>query len=462
MKIVRIIVLMACTAVFCSYSGCLDWFAPILDLAAPSGPAPDKPHSLYPHYNSTNQSKAPLFSWKCDDTNPRYEITYKVKVEPWDGPGPHYEWAADSKFLQCPVTLESDTKYRWRVEAYNQYEVGVSSDEAPFTTGSGFNNPPARPEIIVPVSHGVYPPDVTIQWTGSDPDGDDLTYDVWLGFPEAELDLLSEGQSETEYEAHSLEYGATYRLAIIAHDGESESLPSLYRTFSIIDPGVDNGVYAELIVHRTQYLSGAELTRVDYISARFDSVYAPDGPIYPLHPAAVSCSQPGAAGGYDLVWQDGWKRYYYSNPYAGYFLGTGVEYLFTITGGDGVPSLVTDPIFYLECRPYITSPEAYSTVTLEGLELVWANYDTYPDCDRPVTIKIFDLNGDWTDVLITTENDGSYTFTSGDVAGIPPYAYQLQIVLIVDTRENITAAGYDPRSWIETSTWATLNVYRQL
>jgi hypothetical protein len=67
---------------------------------------------------------------------------------------------------------------------------------------------------------------------------------------------------------------------------------------------------------------------------------------------------------------------------------------------------------------------------------------------------------EWTDVYITTENDGSYTFSASDVAGIDPMVYHMQIVLIVETRENITATGYDPRSVIETSTWATQLVYR--
>ncbi|MDD3643734.1 MAG: hypothetical protein PHQ19_09770, partial [Candidatus Krumholzibacteria bacterium] len=115
---------------------------------------------------------------------------------------------------------------------------------------------------------------------------------------------------------------------------------------------------------------------------------------------------------------------------------------------------------YPACRPYITSPEAFSWVTLEGLEVVWADHDLYPDCDRTVTIRIFDLNADWTDVLVTTENDGSYTFTAQDVAGLDPMAYQLQIVLIVDERESIIADGYDPRSFIEARTRATQTVYR--
>jgi hypothetical protein len=451
-------------AVVCALStGCDSILTELLEtLGYTSGtPAPEKPQLLYPHLDATDQSRTPLFSWECDDSNPEMEITYTVFLERWDYAGPQYEYTTGDKFLSCPITLESETMYRWRVKATEQHGLGRTSDEYEFTTGTGFNNPPARPKIIVPVSGESYPPDVLIQWTCYDPDGDELTYDVWLGHSPAELTLVSEGQSETEYHAQSLEYGTDYRLQVIAHDAESESEPNTYCTFSIIDQGEYHGVYCELIVHRTQYFYEAALTRVDHISARFDSVYAPDDPVNPLRPAAVVCSQPGASGGYDLVWQDGWDRYYFNAPLAGYFLGMGVEYFFDITGADGVPSLVTEPIYYLECRPYITSPEQGSYVTLEGLEVVWANYDLYPDCDRPVRIRLQDMGFiEWTDVDITTENDGSYTFTAEDVAGIDPFVYQLQIVLIVETRENIAAAGYDPRSFIETSTWATALVFR--
>lgn len=164
------------------------------------------------------------------------------------------------------------------------------------------------------------------------------------------------------------------------------------------------------------------------MSARFDSVYAPDGPIYPLMPPAVKCEAvPGAA------------------------------YIFDLSEGGWVPALLTGPILFPECGPYITSPAPFTDVTLEGLELIWTGYDTYPDCDRPVVIRIKDMSYiEWTDVYIETENDGAYTFTGADVSGIDPMAYQLIIVLIVENKRHLTYIhGYDPRSWISARVHAT-------
>jgi hypothetical protein len=296
---------------------------------------------------------------------------------------------------------------------------------------------------------------VTIEWTCFDPDGDDLTYDVWLGHSLDGLTLVSEGQSETQFQANSLELGTRYWLQIIAHDAESGSVPNEDRDFYIIDSGEYHGVYAEMVVHRYLSWGGESLTRIDHLSARFDSVYAPDGPIVPLRPEAVSANTGGP-----LEWVEGQSWYYFHNPTYGWFLGPGIEVVFTVTGGDGVPSLVTDPIVFPSCGPYITSPEIGEYVTLEGLEVVWSHYDTYPDCDRPVTIRIQDMGFvEWTDVCITTENDGSYTFTADDVAGIDPFVYQVQIVLIVDNKEYISAPGYDPRSWVWARTYATQLVF---
>jgi hypothetical protein len=530
------------------------------DVLPPRSPTTiPQPTLIYPIVNSTNQSITPYFAWECENPYLSLDLTYELFLNRGDNTGDTFTVTTDEKFFQYTDELSSETLYRWSVTAIANGKRTASPFQY-FTTGTGYNNPPLSPKLIVPYEYGYYPLDVTFTWTCLDPDGDALSYDVWLAEYGSALELVSEGQSATEYQSPSLEFDTDYKWQVVAHDDESESAPSrltrfftkeendppnfpqamhplpgaisvprevtlrwscsdpdgdplvydvlfgsngTYNTISQgsadtfitvqgldygttygwkvkafdtagnetsrnyyweftteYDPGSVEGVYAELLVHRSQYFNGIELTRIDYISARFDSVYSPDGPIKPLQPAAVCCGQPVPGCVYDLVWQPSWNRYYFNNPYAGYFLAPGAEYYFEITEGGGVPSLVTDPVLYLECRPYITSPEAYSYVTLEGLEVVWANYDLYPDCDRPVTIRILDLNASWTDVFITTANDGSYTFTAGDLAGLSPSAYQLQIVLIVDSRENIVATGYDPRSWIETSTWATQIVYR--
>jgi hypothetical protein len=304
--------------------------------------------------------------------------------------------------------------------------------------------------------------DTTLSWTCSDPDNDPLTYDIQMRSGMDPWSSIGSDLGANSIDVTSLTYSTEYEWQVAAKDDKGNITDGPIWHFVTKDDPTYQGVYAELTIHRKRTFDGSVLTRNDYLSARFDSVYAPDGPDTPLRPNSVTCTQVGASAGRELVWSDSWNWFYYDNIVAGYFLGPGAEYFFTITAGDGVPSLVTDPIVFPECGPHITSPAAFSFVTLEGLELVWTNYDSYPDCSRPVTIRIEDLGMmEWTDVYIETENDGSYTFTARDAALIDPSVYQLQIVLIIDNKENIIATGYDPRSWVWARAYATQIVYKQ-
>ena len=67
-----------------------------------------------------------------------------------------------------------------------------------------------------------------LSWTCSDPDGDSLTYDVYLEANDSTPDILvSDDQTETTYDPETLATGATYYWQIIAEDnyGASTSGP---------------------------------------------------------------------------------------------------------------------------------------------------------------------------------------------------------------------------------------------
>ena len=135
--------------------------------------------------------------------------------------------------------------------------------------------------------------------------------------------------------------------------------------------------------------------------------------------------------------------YMYSDYINGYFLDPGIQYVFNVEEGGGVPAL-NKAITFPTCECYITSPEPFAEVSRTGFELTWDS-----TCEGMVDIVINDMNSmDSTGVFITTENDGSYTITESDLAPLDPMAYQLQIVLVKQELENILAVGYDPRSWI--------------
>ena len=96
------------------------------------------------------------------------------------------------------------------------------------------NNPPYEPSNPHPPDGGTNVPiDVTLCWTGGDPDpGDSVTYDVYLGGSYPPHNLVSNNQSETWYEPTELELNKTYFWRIVSWDSQGLSTSGPYWTFT--------------------------------------------------------------------------------------------------------------------------------------------------------------------------------------------------------------------------------------
>jgi len=89
------------------------------------------------------------------------------------------------------------------------------------------NHPPNKPSNPSPVDGATgVDIDVTLSWQCSDPDGDNLTYDVYFGTGENQLKKVSGNQSSTTYKPSSLNYSTTYYWKIVAWDEHGESSES--------------------------------------------------------------------------------------------------------------------------------------------------------------------------------------------------------------------------------------------
>jgi hypothetical protein len=420
---------------------------------------PEKPYSPWPSDNRTDMQPYNYLSWSCGDPD-NSPVTCDVWLK--EDSGTFVQVGDDVTInmyddfeLVLPEQLNFSANYSWYVIASDPDGGSTTGDTWTFTTKG---TEPDIPSNLSPADDATgVSVDVTLRWTCSDEDGDPLHYTVWMA-SSGGFTVIAENLTESQLELNDLDYETEYRWYIYAiDDNENQTEGPIWSFTTEPDPASQQGIYAELTIHRSLWGTGDDWTRNDYVSARFDSVYAPDGPLYPRQPAAVNFGTADRA----LEWQD--YQYYFSNPFIGYFLFPGGSYFFTITGGDDVPSLVTDSIVLPECRLEITSPEDFSWVSMDdGFEVVWSGYDEFPDCDRDVTIRIMDMGPiEWTDVNIVTENDGSYTFTAADLSGIDPYAYSFQITLIIDNKQIIIADGYDPRSWIWARVYTTQFIYRQ-
>jgi hypothetical protein len=409
---------------------------------------PRRVEFTYPWDVTIIQTDIPLdavLTWYCVDPDGD-DLTFDL----WH----HREQDVDTVYvpgltsMEYSTPLDADTRYSFAVRAYDEYGSTTYRSYILFHTIS--TSPPHAPspadgETDIPL-------DIILSWSCTDPDGDDLTYDVEMGRAGGSMSSIGTGLTQDELPVVGLSDGVTYEWKVTAEDDDAHRTEGPVWTFTTV--GAPGDVFADLTLTRKQTSSITEVVVIDNILARFDEEYAPQYWIRPLQPDAVTC------GGFDLGWQDSRNRYYYENAHTLTFLVPGNEYTFSITGGDGVPSL-TESIVFPQCAPLITSPLAFDPVSMDGFTVTWSGYDDFTDCDRQVSIAILDIMGDSTGVYVTTENDGSYTFTAGELSVIDPSIMDMQIVLIVENVMNIDSPGYDPRSWIRARTLTVQNVYAQ-
>ncbi|GAH05725.1 unnamed protein product, partial [marine sediment metagenome] len=71
-------------------------------------------------------------------------------------------------------------------------------------------------------------------WSCSDPEGDAITYDVYLDANNGTT-LVSEGQTDMVYSPIGLSYGTTYYWKIVAKDANDNESTSEVWNFTVID-----------------------------------------------------------------------------------------------------------------------------------------------------------------------------------------------------------------------------------
>lgn len=401
---------------------------------------PDPPVAVYPEDGAVDIPVEFTFIWSCSDPDGD-PLVYDVYWGHY--PNPQFKIASDISDTSLVYGPTNELlQHSWVVVAKDGGGL-TSVDTFSFWTGEADNHPPNETIPIYPERGAVdIPLNITLIWSCSDPDGDPLTYNVYFGlYPFADIQL-ADNTPDTTMAVSGLEYGTRYGWRIIPRDDKGMQNPSTVYDFYTIDeePQYD-GIFAVLTLGRIILYDGVDVARIDNISARFDSAYAPCTPVTPLRPDAVSVSS------FELDWQDSGKLFIYTDYIAGWFLNPGTQYVFDVTAGGGVPALIEDIVFPT-CECYITSPEPGAIVPRTGFDIEWQT-----TCGGMIDIVINDLNSvDSTGIYITTENDGSYTLTSDDLALLDPWVYQLHIVLVKQDMHNILALGYDPRSWI----WARI------
>lgn len=132
------------------------------------------------------------------------------------------------------VTLEKGMPYSWQVisKATGTNETAQSPSWKFYLAGDGVENyAPFPPELISPASGSTISVSedgtILLEWSGADPDGDSLTYTVYLDQQDGLQDAVANDLTETSLEV-AAEKDAVYYWRVKSSDEENTAFSQIY------------------------------------------------------------------------------------------------------------------------------------------------------------------------------------------------------------------------------------------
>ena len=183
---------------------------------------PNVPNSPNPSNNSINVSVNIDLSWSGGDPDGGDVVTYDVYFGTSSSP-PKIGVGNQSGTLYDPGTMGYVTTYYWRIVAWDNHGSPANGPLWTFETSSPANQPPNPPSNPTP-SNGFMGAfiNATLSWTGGDPDGNPVSYDVYFGTTNPPI-KISNNQSNTSYDPGPMLYVTVYYWKIVAWDNQSVS-----------------------------------------------------------------------------------------------------------------------------------------------------------------------------------------------------------------------------------------------
>ncbi|HPR42440.1 MAG TPA: hypothetical protein PK718_07870 [Candidatus Methanofastidiosa archaeon] len=198
---------------------------------------PNEPYNESPSDGATNVPIDQILSWSCSDPDGD-SLTYNVFLEANDS-SPDVEVANGITSSHYNPDLEYGTHYYWRITARDGY--GFSHSEVwDFWTEDEPDEPNQSPNTPYNPSPGDGVTNVSVNanltWGCTDPDGDSLTFDIWL---EAN-DHTPDNQVANNITSFSfnpdLDYGTHYYWQVLAQDGEGNKISAVWDFWTEDEP----------------------------------------------------------------------------------------------------------------------------------------------------------------------------------------------------------------------------------
>jgi len=177
---------------------------------------PSTPSNPSPYNGETGVSLTPTLSWSSSDPDGDtliFDIYFGTSSNP-----PLVKSNTTSKSYN-PGTLKSGTKYYWKIVARDSNGASTSSPVWYFTT----NHPPTTPSNPSPYNGQIVSVYTTLSWSCSDPDGDTVYFDVYIGKEDpTNLKLVESNTTSKSYipGPEILDFGTTFYWKIVAKDSK--------------------------------------------------------------------------------------------------------------------------------------------------------------------------------------------------------------------------------------------------
>lgn len=239
--------------------------------------APEIPIYIYPTNGANGVTTEPLLRWSCVDQDSdklRFDLYFSSEPDPpWIDTG----LVEDQYQIQG---LANATTYYWGVVARDESDNTTLGPVWSFTTVENRASlPPSEPDPLDQASVVSLLPRLT--WNCSDPDGDSLTYSVFLGPttgpPEVATDI-----TEPSFTYSKLTDNITYYWRVVASDGYGHSVQGpLWRfkvsyTGKIIFESYKPNFGPDQLF--TMYADGTGLEQLtDGEGSYYDPEWSPDG-----------------------------------------------------------------------------------------------------------------------------------------------------------------------------------------
>jgi len=181
---------------------------------------PYTPSNPNPANQNTNANLDVILSWTGGDPDGdpvAYDVYFGTASDP-----PQVS-SGQSATTYDPGTLDYDITYYWKIVAWDDKYASTTGPVWEFTTEEEANTPPYEPSNPSP-SDGATDVNVNIDlsWTGGDPDGDPVTYDVYFGTV-TPPPQVSWNQPASTYDPGVMDYETTHYWKIVNRDNRGES-----------------------------------------------------------------------------------------------------------------------------------------------------------------------------------------------------------------------------------------------